>query len=524
MVIKYGYHIYMPSPYSIYVSDFGEDLLSIFKASKFARYHRDSREYEITPELFNKIKDLEPVIEANSMPKGKYYQPFVCHTDYPYQYQDDAVEFMKYTDFALINFSQGLGKSRTAMRILESRGTKRALIITGVSNLQEEWLKDARKHLATDGRTFEERLNMRIVAGAPEAAVVKRLEYLKTAHEKEEMFTDLIGIESLRSVPLVQAINNIKYDAIVIDECQSAKEMKAEQSQGMHEIEYHEGQIRLALSGTPALNNPLEYYSVLRFLKVLYFRTLRDQCARTTFNDYYGVWEEDFWGARVCKRYKNMDQLKQLIDPVLAYAPKAILGLPEKHRHLIQLQINNPLYIKKMAIYKQGTRGAKKAGYKTIQAVAAELQYITSTDESKKDFILNKAELRPLVFSQYTRVLDNLEEDFKSRGLNILYYHGKLSMKQRLQILNRWKSGEGDILLLSLNCSRYGLNLQETQTAIFLEPPTSPAILEQAEDRLHRIGQTKEVNSYILIAGESDESDWRIINRKEGALKKATPD
>ena len=91
-------------------------------------------------------------------------------------------------------------------------------------------------------------------------------------------------------------------------------------------------------------------------------------------------------------------------------------------------------------------------------------------------------------------------------------------MKQRLAILERWKSGEGDALLLSLNASRYGLNLQETQQAIFLEPPTSPAILEQAEDRLHRIGQSKEVLSELLTASASDESDWDILIGKATIL------
>jgi superfamily II DNA or RNA helicase len=518
VVVKYGYPKYMPAPYSIYASDFGDRMLQVFKADKFARYHADTREYEISPELFEKVKHIEPIYEYNSLPKQKLYTPFEYKTDYPYQYQDNAVEFMRTTDFALINFSQGLGKSRTTMRILEDRGIKRALIITGVSNLQEEWLKDAQKHKAMDGQSFADFLNMRIVAGNPDAPVKKRLEYLKEAHEGEEQFTDLIGIESLRGQQIVEAINNLKYQAIVIDECQSAKGMKAEQSKGVHEIEYYEGQIRLALSGTPALNDPLEYYSVLRFLQVLYYKSHRDQCARTTFNMYYGVWEKNFWGAMVCTRYKNLDQLKQLIDPVLAYVPKSILGLPKKNRLKVNLTIENPEYEDKLKLYRRGSTAVMKAGYPTIQALAAELQFITSSDLSKKRYIIQRIKRRPLVFSQYTTVLDDVKEYIERQGYEVLYYHGKLSMKQRLAILERWKSGEGDALLLSLNASRYGLNLQETQQAIFLEPPTSPAILEQAEDRLHRIGQSKEVLSELLTAGASDESDWDILIGKATIL------
>ena len=518
MNIKYGYPKFMPSPYSIYVSDFGDVLLKVFKATKFARYHGDTREYEITPELFERIKWMEPVTELNQLPKEKWYTPFVYKNDYSYQYQDQAVEFMRQTDFALINFSMGMGKSRTSMRILEDRDSKKILIITGVSNLQEEWLKDAKKHKAQNGQSYVEFFNMRIVAGNSNEPVAKRIKYLREAHLNEGRFADLIGIESLRGVPLVDAINALMYDAIVVDECQSAKGMNAEQSQGIHEIEYHEGQIRLALSGTPTLNDPLEYYSVLRFLKVLYYKSKVSQCARTNFNDYYGVWKKDFWGHNNCIGYKNLDQLKMLIEPVLVYAPKSLLKLPPKHRHVVELETTDPEYQSLVNLYKKGTKAAKKAGYKTIQALAAELQFMTSTDLSKKEFICSKAMGRPLVFSQYTKVLDNVKEYLEGKGFRVLYYHGKLSMKERLEILSRWKGGEGDILLLSLFCSRYGLNLQETQIAIFLEPTTSPAILDQAEDRLHRIGQKEEVNSYVLLCGESDKYDWESIRRKEAIL------
>lgn len=521
MNIKFGYPKFMPSPYSIYVSDFNDRLASLFKGSRFARYHSDTREYEITPELYDSVKNLEYCEELNSLPDNKLYKVYSYTEDYPYKYQDDAVDFMRHTDSALINFSQGMGKTLTTLKILESRDCHKILIITGVSNLQEEWMKDATKHASSTGQCYKDRFNMSIVAGNPDASVANRIKYLKEAHTAagNPIFADLISIESLRGVPIVEAINAIKYDAIVIDECQSAKGMNAEQSQGVHEIEYHEGQIRLALSGTPALNDPLEYYSVLRFLRVLYYKSRVSQCSRTLFNNYYGTWQQDFWGHLTCTEYRNLDQLKLLLEPVLIYAPKDLLKLPKKRRHLIELELANQEYDSLLALYRKGTKAVKRAGYKTIHELAAKLQFMTSTDVSKKKYIMDNISSRPLVFSQYTRVLDDVKSYLEDRGAKVLYYHGKLKMKERLEVLERWKSGEGNVLLLSLSCSRYGLNLQETQTSIFLEPPTSPAILEQAEDRLHRIGQQKEVNSYVLLCGDSDISDWDRLVKKMEVLK-----
>lgn len=521
MDVKFGWPKYMPSPYSVYVSKFSEETLKYLKGSDvLSRYHKDDREYEITPEVYEILKQKECPVELNSLPTHKLYEEFVYHTDYDYQYQDDAVIFMRNKDSGLLNFSQGCGKTLTALKILVDKGIKRALIITGVSNLQEEWLKDAKKHKVADGSSYAEYMNMRIVAEDPGATVAKRIKYLREQHEGEEVFADLIGIESCRSMDITDAINDIKYQAIVVDEVQSAKGMNAEQTQGLHDIKYFDGQLRLALSGTPALNDPLEYYSVLRFLRVLYYKSKVDQCSRSAFNKYYGVWGFDYFGHYVCKGYRNLDQLRQLIAPVLITAPKSLLNLPPKYRNVVRLTVQDPSYIELDRLYKKGSNAVKKAGYKTIQELGSKLQVMTSTDQGKIDFVKRHVEQgnRPLVFSQYTAVLDIYKKRLEEAGYSVAYYHGKLNSKQRLSVLEEWKSGAGDVLLLSINTARYGLNLQETQTAIFVEPPTSPAILDQAEDRLHRIGQLKPVYSYILLAGYSDDEAYDRLRLKADAL------
>lgn len=521
MLAMFGYPKYMPSPYSVYLSNFSAAVLAFLKEqSPFARYHKADREYEVTPEVYASAKRFEETVEGNSLPDTPLYVPYSYSTDYPYQYQDDAIVFARTHNSMLINFSQGMGKSYTTMRILESRGCKRSLIITGVSNLQEEWLKDAEKHKTSKNISYREYLNMHIAGDGPQPSVAKRIEWLSCDRSDQPIYTDLIGIESCRSEALVAAINANHYDAIVVDEIQAAKGMKAEQTQGVHEIIATPDQLRIALSGTPVLNDPLEYYSVLRFLGVLYYKSKVDQCSRSTFNRYYGEWGFDYFGHFVCTGYRNLDQLKLLVNPILVHAPKSLLKLPPKHREITRLTVQNPRYEELCTLHSKGSAKVKKAGYKTIQALAAELQVMTSTDLSKLDIISQSAKIgeRPLIFSQYTTVLDTIKEHLEDQGLDVAYYHGKLNSKARLAVLEKWKSGKGDVILLSISCSRYGLNLQETQVCYFMEPPTSPAILEQAEDRLHRIGQTKEVYSRVLLAGEGDEFAWRTLENKQQIL------
>ena len=78
---------------------------------------------------------------------------------------------------------------------------------------------------------------------------------------------DLINIEALRDVDIVGMLNQKVYDCIVLDEVQAAKGWQSEQTKGVHELTPYEGQVRIAMSGTPILNDLFEYFSVLRFFR-----------------------------------------------------------------------------------------------------------------------------------------------------------------------------------------------------------------------------------------------------------------
>lgn len=147
------------------------------------------------------------------------------------------------------------------------------------------------------------------------------------------------------------------------------------------------------------------------------------------------------------------------------------------------------------------------------------MQHLTATAKAKQDFVLDVSKTRKtLVFSQYTTVLDVYSQSLAAQGRKVLYYHGKLSMKERLDVLTKWRSGEYDVLLLSIMSARYGLNLTEASDVIFLDIPSSLAILEQAEDRAHRIGQQSEVVSYLLSASSIDTSALELIEKKQQTL------
>jgi SNF2 family DNA or RNA helicase len=163
----------------------------------------------------------------------------------------------------------------------------------------------------------------------------------------------------------------------------------------------------------------------------------------------------------------------------------------------------------------------KKAGFTSKPQVRAMMQLITSTADCKVNYILdNFNHTKVLVFSQYVEALKAIQCQLIDKGKKVLLYTGDMFMAQRLEVLEQWRTGEYDILLLSVMGARYGLNLIEATDVVLLEPPTSLAILEQVEDRAHRIGQEFKVTSHLLIWGGSDYERLENIINKQEAIEK----
>lgn len=123
---------------------------------------------------------------------------------------------------------------------------------------------------------------------------------------------------------------------------------------------------------------------------------------------------------------------------------------------------------------------------------------------------------RMLVFSQFTSMLEILQD--KLSGLNIAYYTitGSTSKEKRLQMVKEFNEGEVPVFLISLKAGGVGLNLTGADVVIHYDPWWNLAVQNQATDRAHRIGQTKKVTVYKLIAkGTIEEKIQKLQEKKK---------
>lgn len=129
---------------------------------------------------------------------------------------------------------------------------------------------------------------------------------------------------------------------------------------------------------------------------------------------------------------------------------------------------------------------------------------------------------RILVFSQFVTMLDILSENLKEQKVEHLMLTGKT--RQRDKVIDRFQQGKVPVFLISLKAGGAGLNLTAADTVIIYDPWWNPAAEAQAMDRTHRIGQTRSVFVYRLLADKTLETSIQEMQKRKAALAKSVLD
>ena len=125
---------------------------------------------------------------------------------------------------------------------------------------------------------------------------------------------------------------------------------------------------------------------------------------------------------------------------------------------------------------------------------------------------------RALVFSQFTSHLAILRQFLEKKGVAYQYLDGSTPMAKRAQAVAAFQQGTDLLFLISLKAGGTGLNLTGADYVIHMDPWWNPAVEDQASDRAHRIGQTRPVTIYRLVAENTIEEKIAAMHAKKRAL------
>jgi non-specific serine/threonine protein kinase len=142
-------------------------------------------------------------------------------------------------------------------------------------------------------------------------------------------------------------------------------------------------------------------------------------------------------------------------------------------------------------------------------------------DELSREITENISDHKALVFSQFLGMLGLIREKLKEQGVQFEYFDGSTSVTDRQKAIDNFQSNpECRVFLISLKAGGVGLNLTAADYVYIVDPWWNPAVEQQAIDRTHRIGQTRNIFAYRMICKDTVEDKIIQLQEKKRMLAK----
>lgn len=126
---------------------------------------------------------------------------------------------------------------------------------------------------------------------------------------------------------------------------------------------------------------------------------------------------------------------------------------------------------------------------------------------------------KTIIFSQFTSMLDIIEKPLTMNNIKFGRYDGSMPLAHRTKVIDNFYSDpEMKVLIVSTKCGSLGLNLTMANRVILMDVWWNPALENQAIDRVHRIGQTKDVEVHRIFINDTVEDRILELQRKKQEL------
>lgn len=403
---------------------------------------------------------------------------------------------------ALIGDEMGLGKTIEALAWLQYKGPPAlpAVVICPAS-LKENWARECRTWTT---------LTPCVLSGTTP--------YIPECWERRESVY-IINYDVLG--PWIELLNRV-CSTVILDECHMLKNAKTKRTHAVKTLCKKRNHI-IALSGTPIINRPIEFFNVLNLIAPNTFPKYWDYAQRYCDATHNGFgW--DLSGA------SNTDELYNKVNGTIMIRrlKKDVLKeLPDKTRTALSLQLSSTWeayyeasLLEALGEFANNESRDKPDPLRDITQIN-KLRYAAM--EAKFDLCCEwidnflETERKLVVFVIHHKTTDQLMAKYKGLAVPL---DGRTDSRLRSTVVQEFQTNPKIKLLIgNVQVAGVGHTLTAAQDAIFIEFPWTPGELSQAEDRIHRIGQKNAVNIYYLVAkGTLEEDMLELINEKQKVL------
>ncbi len=488
---------------------------------KLSRYHlsvvdelfeqRDEEELSVQLEEkyeklreFNKIKEIDPPYNLRMILR-------------PYQvagYQ--WLNYLKDINWGgILADDMGLGKTVQALSFLEhyrsEYGKLKALVVCPTT-LIYNWENEIKK--------FTPKLTYRIHHGGARTRI------------REELIDHDVTITTygtLRSD--IKLLLSVEFDYVILDESQAIKNPASKVTKAASLLN---AKHRLCMSGTPLQNNTFDIFAQMNFLNPGMLGTME------FFRQEFAI-PIDKFGEQDRKEH-----LKKILYPFILRRTKEQVAkdLPEKQEMILWCEMEDEQR-KIYDAYRNDFRdkilgtiqeqGIQKSQLTILQGLMKLRQICDSPailneqekfenhsiklDELAREIVENIGDHKALVFSQFLGMLALIKAKLEELGVKYEYFDGSTSAPDREKAIQSFQNNdEVRVFLISLKAGGVGLNLTAADYVYIVDPWWNPAVEQQAIDRTHRIGQTKNIFAYRMICKDTIEDKIIQLQEKKRAL------
>lgn len=331
----------------------------------------------------------------------------------------------------------------------------------------------------------------------------------------------------------IQLLIKINFDYVVLDESQFIKNPFSKVTKAACLLNARN---RICMSGTPLQNNTFDIFAQMNFLNpgllgsVEFFRN-----EFSTPIDKFGEQEQK-------------DHLKKLLYPFILRRTKEQVAkdLPEKTETILFCEMEDKQR-ETYEAYRHSYRdkilgviddqGVGKSQLTILQGLMKLRQICDSpailNEEEKypndsiklkeltREITENIGEHKALVFSQFLGMLALIREKLKENNIEFEYFDGSTPPHERERAIQNFQNNDNcRVFLISLKAGGVGLNLTAADYVYIVDPWWNPAVEQQAIDRTHRIGQTKNIFAYRMICKDTIEDKILQLQERKRILAK----
>ncbi len=331
----------------------------------------------------------------------------------------------------------------------------------------------------------------------------------------------------------IKLLLEIPFDYAVLDESQAIKNPSSKVTKAACLLQ---AKHRLCMSGTPLQNNTFDIFAQMNFLNPGMLGSLE------FFRQEFAV-PIDKFGEQDRKEH-----LRKLLYPFILRRTKEQVAkdLPEKTETILFCEMEDEqrkVYEAYRNDYRDKilgtieTQGIQRSQLTILQGLMKLRQICDSPailnetdkypnhsiklDELAREITENIGDHKALIFSQFLGMLALIRERLRELDIKFEYFDGSTSAIERERAIQSFQNDDScRVFLISLKAGGVGLNLTAADYVYIVDPWWNPAVEQQAIDRTHRIGQTKNIFAYRMICKDTIEDKILQLQEKKRILAK----